>query len=279
MLEFKIDAERCVLCDACVEDCPVRIIERTDGLPFIRPEREAHCLRCQHCLAVCPEAALSILGRVPEASLEWGPNHLPRMEQLERLVRGRRSVRRYRDENVDPALIESLIATAAHAPSGVNAQGLVFHVMDDRQQMEQFRRRALADLADGLAADRVPQQFAYLHAAVPAYEKHGVDILMRGAPHFLIVAAPAANPCPHEDIIIALTTFELLAQNAGLGTVWCGMLKMLLETLPDFKAELGLNEGYVYYPMLFGHPAVHYPRTVQRDESVVIRRCEITQQA
>ena len=105
----------------------------------------------------------------------------------------------------------------------------------------------------------------------------GVDILMRGAPHFLIVAAPEANPCPHEDIIIALTTFELLAQNAGLGTVWCGMLKMLLETLPDLKAELGLTEGYVYYPMLFGHPAVHYPRTVQRDESVVIQRCAITQ--
>ena len=72
---------------------------------------------------------------------------------------------------------------------------------------------------------------------------------------------------------IALATFELLAASAGLGTVWCGMLKMALELAPDLKPLLDLPaEGVHYYPMLFGYPAVEYARTVQRDGAATIKR-------
>jgi len=71
---------------------------------------------------------------------------------------------------------------------------------------------------------------------------------------------------------LTLAYFELLAQSAGVGTVWCGMAKMALELLPELKAVVGVPSGHYYYTMLFGLPAVRYARTVQRDEAGHIRR-------
>ena len=102
--------------------------------------------------------------------------------------------------------------------------------------------------------------------------RHGADILFRGAPHILVVSAPPDAPCASEDVTLALAYFDLLAQSAGLGTVWCGMLKMVLKTLPDLKALIGVPPGHAHYGMLFGIPAVHYARTVQRDDAAVVKR-------
>jgi len=45
--------------------------------------------------------------------------------------------------------------------------------------------------------------------------------------------------------------------------------------IDDDKAFLDLPEDHVYYAMLFGIPAVQYPRTVQREGTARLR--EITE--
>ncbi len=272
MLKFSVDETLCTRCGECVQDCPSRIIAMADGqLPGIRPEQEPLCIQCQHCLAVCPTAAVSIFGRKPEDSLPLPAGALPTLDALTLLVRGRRSVRRYLPENVDPALIRRLLATLANVPTGVNRHALTFTLIADREVMQRFRVKAMDALAAAARAGRVKPAFAYLQNAVPAWVNHRVDIIFRGAPHLLIASEPFTAPCPTEDIPLALATFDLLAQSAGLGAVWCGMLKMLLEAVPELKADLGLPADHAYYAMLFGRPAVHYPRTVQRDTNAVIR--------
>lgn len=269
---FCVNGDLCVRCGLCVRDCPARIIEREGGaVPFIRPEQGEQCLRCQHCLAVCPTGAISILGRKAADSLLLAPGSIPRFDQMAALVRGRRSVRQYRDENVPPALLRRLLTTLANAPTGVNRRELTFIVVDDRDVMQRLRERSLKALAALAEAGRLPSRFAYLEQAIPAYFERKVDMIFRGAPHALVVAAPADAPCPEQDVALALAFFDLLAQSAGLGTVWCGMMKMVLEAVPELKPTFGLTAGHVYYPMLFGVPAVRYARTVQRDDGAAIR--------
>jgi len=78
-------------------------------------------------------------------------------------------------------------------------------------------------------------------------------------------------PSGQEDVVIALSYFELLAQSHQLGTTWCGLAKVLLELLPQFKQTVQLaSDGRYYYPMLFGRPAVRYARTVQRSSAAKI---------
>lgn len=266
MLRFAIDEAKCTQCGLCVLDCPSQIIEARDGgVPSIRPESEERCIRCQHCLAICPSGAVSILGRDPADSLPLAADERPALAQAIRWIRGRRSVRQYRNENVSPELLSELLDALRDVPSGVNRRALTISVIDDKEAMGRFRAKTLDALAEAARAGRVPERYAYLTQAIPAWYDRGVDVIFRGAPHLLAVSASPEAACPQEDVILALAQFEFLAQSAGLGTVWCGMAKMALEILPDLKRELDLPPRHFYYAMLFGPPAVRYARSVQRD--------------
>ena len=224
MLQFTVNEKLCTRCGLCAADCPARIIaQEGKSLPSIRPDQEAECLQCQHCLAICPTAAISILGRNPDNSLALSTDSFPRFDQMARLIRGRRSMRKYKDENVDPALIHQLLATLANVPTGVNRRELTFTVIDDKAVMHRLRDKVLAALAAASKAGRIPERLKYLQDAPSAFSEHNVDIIFRGAPHALIVSAPPDAPCPAEDVILALAYFDLLAQSARLGTVLVGL--------------------------------------------------------
>lgn len=273
MLHFTVDETRCDLCDLCVRDCPMRIIERKDGgFPSIIEAEAGDCFGCQHCLAVCPPGAISIHGRDPADSLPLEPGLLPSLDAMERLVRGRRSCRNYRDENVDPAVLTRILAALANAPTGVNRRELTVRVIDDRSAMDRFRAKAMAELRQAVEADEMPEQFGAVRRFVQAYYEEGRDLVFRGAPHLLIVSAPPDAPCPREDVVLALAYFELLAQSAGLGTVWCGLVSLILAARPQLKADLGLPEDHIHYQMLFGNPVFGYARTVQRDDGAQVCR-------
>ena len=115
-----------------------------------------------------------------------------------------------------------------------------------------------------------PQGF--IAQAVTAYRKSGRDLLFRGAPHLLIVSPGEKTTCVHEDVILALAYFELLAQSAGLGTTWCGVIKFVADMIPETRTLLGLAPDAYFYAMMFGKPLVTYARTVQRDSAARIRR-------
>lgn len=268
-LQFKVDETRCSSCGLCAKDCPMGLIQ---GNPP-RMEQADICVRCQHCMAICPTGAVSIEGRKSEDSLALSKESFPPLEQMLQLVRGRRSIRQYQDRNVDPALIQRLLNAMAYAPTGVNAQELIITVVDQKSTLGRIREQVLAELARCAEEGRIPERLGFLAAAPEAFTEHGIDMIFRGAPHLLLVSAPITAPCAQVDVSIALTTFELMATSAGLGTVWCGLLKTLLEIAPDLKPLLDLPaEGIHYYPMLFGYPAVKYARSVQRDGAAVVKR-------
>ncbi|MDR1616022.1 MAG: nitroreductase family protein [Syntrophomonadaceae bacterium] len=269
-LNFTVTPDKCVQCDACVQDCPRGIISRTGELPEVIPARECECLECQHCLAVCPTGAVSIFGLRPEHSLALTPEKLPSAQQMHTLLRGRRSVRQYKEENVPRMVIEELLATLAHAPTGCNDRDLHFLVVDNRQLMKALLEKLLETLEEKAQNGILLPEL--ILSAVTEYRDNGVDEIFRGAPHLLIAWAGTKASCPKEDIALALAYFELLAQCSGLGTVWCGFLELITDTVPELRSCLGLGLDTPFYAMLFGYPAVHYARTVQRDEAAVIQR-------
>lgn len=61
------------------------------------------------------------------------PAKLPAMEQLTQLIRGRRSIRTYREEPVKRDVLSSLISLARYAPTARNSQQLQWLVIDDKK--------------------------------------------------------------------------------------------------------------------------------------------------
>ncbi len=263
IFNFRVDEERCIQCGECAADCPAGVITM-EGMPTFN--EEGGCFGCQHCLAVCPTGAVSILGKNPDDSLPLA-GALPAPGQMTALIKGRRSVRRYRDEEVAAGLIDELLDVAGHAPTGVNAQGVLFTVVKERAVMDALRREVMERIGGLKDNGGLPEGLVgkYIGGAVKLWREEGRDILFRGAPHLLVTSAPKAAPCPVQDALIALTTFQMMAHVRGLGTVWDGMFTMALSLCPDLAGRLGIPADHlVGYAMVFGWPAVEYHRTVQR---------------
>lgn len=269
MLNFILNREKCVRCGACIADCPRHIIHEIDGLPGIPAEEEGSCIRCQHCLAICPTGAISIFGLRPEESLPLENTPAVPTEELRQFIRGRRTIRKYRAENVEQELIDGLLADTAHAPTGGNTCDLTFNLVNDRNRLRDLLELLIEGLEDAAAGGTALTP--YMESAVRAYRETGEDEIFRGAPHLLLVSGGKAAYCGEADVVIALSYFELLAQSRGLGTTWCGFLKFIFDFVPELKKPFGLAPEAPYYAMAFGLPAVRYARTVQRDRVARIR--------
>lgn len=270
-LHFTINRDLCIQCGACVDDCPFHIIDMQDGYPAFNPARVHHCIRCQHCLAVCPTGALSIFGLNPENSLPL-PHTLPSDKQMTALLRGRRSVRFYHPEPLAPEIIAGMLATVAHAPTGKNNRQCLFTVIEERTTMDKLRRETMEGLRRAVAEKRLSEGLGYFRHVVTAWDQ-GKDIIFRNAPHLLMVSAPPVSTTPDADLLIAMTYFELLAASMGIGTLWNAMIRWAFSVMDsDMYQRLGIPGDHVKgYTLLFGRPAVTYHRTVQRDEAMINR--------
>lgn len=272
MLKFEVRQEKCTRCGLCAKDCPVKIIDLKTGYPRIEEDKERTCIKCQHCLAICPTAAVSILGKKPEQSQSI-KGRLPDPGQMEILIKGRRSFRQYRDENLDPALIQRMLDVAWQAPTGVNMRQVHFSVIDDKQNLAVFREEVYAGLAELVDSGRLPEDKAFFAGYVRVWQEKGVDVLFRGAPHLVVATAPKGGPTPRPDCVIALAYFELFAQTLEIGTVWNGLVKWTIDDLvPALRSRLNIPQDHlVGYAMSFGKPAIEYPRTINKGSAKVIR--------
>lgn len=271
-LRFTVDKDVCIGCGECVADCPYGILEMQSDLPVVGDGREGMCIGCQHCLAVCSTGALGINGLKPEDSLPLAGNQ-PTATQLATLMRGRRSVRRYRQEAVPAADITSLLETVAYAPTGVNNRQVLFTVIDDPRVMEDLRRTTYGRLDAIIKGGGLPPGMEFFEEMVVKALETGHDSIFRGAPHLLIASSPKDAPSADSDCHIALSYFDLLAASMGLGALWSGLAKWALTVIiPDILGKLGIPETHqVGYMMVFGRPAVAYQRTVQRKNDHVNR--------
>lgn len=265
MLDFKIEEVKCIECSLCAQDCPVGIIEMNPK-PLIRKEKQKNCLKCQHCLAICPTGALSILGKKPEDSV-LTCEEMPKPESLSRLIKTRRSIRKYKKENIDKELIQELIETAAHAPTGHNDNAVLLSLIENKEDLNLFRSKVYDSLKKARETGTLEKRFQFLLTYQKLWESSGVDIIFRDAPHMIIASAPSAGASPMADCLISLCYFELIANSHGIGTLWNGMVKWAIDDIdPDLRTLIGIPKDHtIGYVMLFGKAAVNYTRGIQSE--------------
>jgi nitroreductase/NAD-dependent dihydropyrimidine dehydrogenase PreA subunit len=272
MLNFIVSEKTCIKCGQCSADCPARIIDMKDVYPSISKDKENLCYKCQHCFAICPTGALSLLGLDPKKSLPL-PKTLPDSKQIELLIKGRRSIRSYKEENLEPELLQRLLEVASYAPTGKNTREVRFTLVDGQEKMAKMRSELMDGLGKIVRAQKLPAGMEFFANIHKVWEEKEVDILFRKAPHLLITSAPQNGVTPIPDCLIALSYFEIFAQSLGVGTLWDGLAKWAINDLvPEMKKSLGIPSDHVIgYAMVFGKPAIHYARTAQRSPTKIHR--------
>lgn len=273
MLDFKVDNETCISCGQCASDCPAMIISMETNLPVIDPELEQYCIACMHCVAICSEASVSIFGYNPEQGVNISDSVLPTAEQLEVLIKSRRTTRNYQDRNVDAGLITKMINVASHSPSGHNDRGLHFSVIEDKGVLFDLRSTVYEEMEKLINAGNLPEDLEMFVDILEAWKQTGKDIIFRNAPHLLLVSADVESASPQQDAIIAMSSFELYANSNKIGTVWNGLATLTFsELLPSLQKKFGIPETHrLEYVMGFGHPAIWYKRTIERESPSINR--------
>ncbi len=268
MMNFKVDVEKCVKCKICVAECPVLIIDGKTEFPEIKEGKEQNCLKCQHCLAVCPEGAISIWGKNPENSIPF-PSVIPESNELENLMQLRRSVRRFKPDELSKELINHLASIALYAPTAKNENAVHFSIVDNKSVMAKLRELTYSFIQKNNENGTLPERFAYLANFANVWYEKQIDVIFRDAPHLIIASAPKDGTLPQIDSTIALSYFDLLANSNNIGTLWNGFAKNVFEDVaPELKETIGIPEHHeVVMVLLFGLSRVKFACSIQNDNS------------
>ncbi|MDL2268758.1 nitroreductase family protein [Desulfosarcina sp. OttesenSCG-928-A07] len=265
MAFLRVDTQKCRQDGLCAMDCPAGIIlfDGPGHYPELKPRGEKGCLRCGHCVAICPHGAMDHA----EVRLSESPAIDPALSvspvQAEQFLRSRRSVRRFKSRPVDRADLQQLIEIARYAPTAANVQLLKWRVIDDQNQIRSIAAKVVDWIRQWLENDKASAP-PYMDRTVKNWE-NGVDSIFHSAPGLVVAMAPAMARNGLVDLTLALSYLELAAPGFGLGTCWAGMLQGALKALPSLRTDLGILPDYpFYYTLMIGYSAVKYHRLPQR---------------
>jgi len=271
---FNIDQDKCERDGLCVECCPVRAIEMKDEDAFPTPAANAEeiCINCGHCLAICPQGALSLKTMPVEQCSILDKNLIPGADQIRQLLQARRSIRSYQPEPVPHEQLADLIDLARYAPTGTNKQQVYWTVFENPAEVRQLSA-LVVDWARLLIEKIAGTPLAGLLERLTIAWDQGQDRILYRAPHLIVVHFPADMPFAQTDCIIALTYLEIYAAALGLGTCWAGFLTAAANTYPPLVQALGLPAGHQCAgAVMLGRPAHQYSRIPQRNAPQVAWR-------
>jgi NAD-dependent dihydropyrimidine dehydrogenase PreA subunit/nitroreductase len=278
--KFYVDADKCTGCGKCVNVCSGQVLKMIDGKPEIKDfDRFGWngCWKCQHCMAVCPEAAISILGKHPTDSLPKPDASIG--EQMDRLVAYRRSCRRYLDKNVDRSLLDKIIQAMENVPTGGNSMTLEMTIIDDMDELDRIWRFVYDGMEKNAArgyysSGMSRSMYQTMKRSEQALRKD--DLLFCGAPHLFIAHKRAKGTWAQDDIAdcnIASAYFELICNAHGLGTTIMSYSASVINDVSGARKMLGIpDDHYMGLIIGFGYPEITYARGVQKDRSAKIHR-------
>ena len=259
--QFTVDLEKCVGCGLCLNVCPGNmvggdVLRMEAGHPVMVDQVRfgwQGCWRCQHCLAVCPTRAISVLGVSPE-QVSAAPEPSIK-EELPKLMQYRRSCRAFKRDNVSGETIDAILEAVSAVPTGGNNQRLEFSVVYSRDAMRKiydavFGSERQIELFDAAGADDL--------SALRIYD----------APHLFIAHKAARERFRDGDYVemsLATAYFELLANAYGLGTVISTYSAELLSNSKAARQILHIPEDHRFMTVVgFGFPRYEYARGIAK---------------
>ena len=249
-----VDSALCNSCGLCLKDCQhdAWVITGT-GAEIITQD----CIKCGHCAAICPQNAVSISGYddVPEEIIR---GQKPDPEAFLAMIKGRRSIRHFADQNVPTEIVEKIIEAGRYSPTGLNKQGVSYVVL--RESKDEY---------ESIAVSLWRRLRHVAGMFIKNFRKIHVDdrYCFKGAPVVIVIKSSNVS-FGNLDVVdgaIAASAMELAARAYGLGALYSGAFTNAVRLSRKLRRKLSAeSKGKVIATLLLGYPAVTYHRTAQR---------------
>jgi nitroreductase len=210
------------------------------------------------------------------------PKTVADYESLNGLMLKRRSIRKFKTDNISKEDIDKILKTAATAPVGIppsEVKVMVFQghkkvqeLAEDLFQEIKHTQKIMTPLALGLmkifmgnGQYKVMKDFALplCNFIVQEREKSN-DMLFYNAPIVMVFYGTELSDA--EDMIIAATNATIAAESLNLGTCFIGTVGYMLNNSQNLKKKYGILKGEkVGTAFVLGIPDEKYLRTFQRN--------------
>lgn len=267
-----IDTQKCTRDELCVAVCPMNVIRMNGQGPEWIERGEQYCINCGHCVAVCPHGALSLPSMSADQCLSLSSEWRLSPPQMEQLLKGRRSIRKFTPQPVKREILSRVFDMASFAPSGKNAQQAQWLVITDAEEVTRLAELTIKWMRSLVAERSLLARALGMKGLISAWDA-GDDQILRNAPHLILAHAPQKNPSALQMCTIALTYVELSAIPFGLGTCWSGYFQFAVAQSSAVQEALMLPEGQQCFgSMMVGYPQLEYQRIPRRNTPQVTWR-------
>jgi nitroreductase/NAD-dependent dihydropyrimidine dehydrogenase PreA subunit len=266
-----VNQEKCNQCGTCVAECPTRIIGMgsKEGYPSPTPDFKDICLKCGHCVSVCPTGAISLDWMSPADCKPIKQESAVTPEQAEQFLRGRRSIRTFKDKVVPRTILEKLLEIACSAPSAKNQQPWHWIVVQEPAEVRRLAGMVIDWMRTVIRNSPVVAETMGFTRAVAGWDE-GYERICREAPHVIVAHTDRNWGFGAEDCTLALSLLDLYATSLGLGACWGGYFYKAINAYPPLFEALGLPSDHLAFgAMMVGYPKFKYQRIPIRNRPLV----------
>jgi nitroreductase len=156
-------------------------------------------------------------------------------------IKSRRSIRKYRPEQIRDEELEAILEAGRYAPSACNEQPWHFTVIQNADILQKINSLVLRGMQ---------QSDLEWHRKMAANSAFRVTY---DSPTLIIVSGRVDATAPAVDCAAAMENMMLAAQSLGIGSVWLGLVRFFFADSVHV-AELGIPAGYKpFYGASFGY--------------------------
>lgn len=246
-----IDKDKCIGCTLCQKDCVSENIKICNKKAVVKAQ---DCIKCGHCVAICPQNAVSISGYDCEP-IEFSRQTLLNPDELTMAIKTRRSIRNFTNESIPEEVIDKIIEVGSYTPTAENKQAISYIVLKDK-----------INYYESLAV----KFFKRLLPLVKLFYRPAKDFAIHD--NFYFKKAPVAILVVSKDKIsgsLAASNMSLMAESCGLGVLYSGFFTIAANYHGKLKKQLGLKGKKVVTTLVLGYHNIKYYRTAQRKTPLV----------
>jgi ferredoxin len=281
-VEVIIDKEKCTQCGLCVNYCAGKYLLQKDQQIKVNPDSMFGCVQCGHCMMVCPTDAIKVRGEgISEENLYPLENRKLDYNELYSFLMHRRSVRKYKKQEIEKETLDKLLEASSTGPVSVppfelkvlviNGSEKVQTLADDltlsfEQMLKKFSpfKLKLYKPLMGKMTYKMFAEFIYpLINKTVELRKKGIDILFYNAPAIIIFYSSEGTE--KEDAIIASTLTSVVAETLGLGSCMIGSVPAAFNHNVALKEKYGIGKkDLVSMGLILGYPEKHFEKGIKR---------------
>lgn len=283
MATIQINQNTCIRCKKCIRICPSALftLDEEKGIEVCAD----HCISCGHCVAVCPTSSIQHSDFPAEKVHPFDRNLLPSVDQVELLIKSRRSNRAFSKEKVPEVLLQRIMEAAHRAPTATNAQEVKLVLVTNPHVLMSISRLTIGTfmsivgkienpLLKWILKPLMPSNYRY----VPVFKQlnnefeKGNDGILRGATAVIFFYTDKKARFGCQDANLAYQNASLLAEAAGVAQFYTGFVCSAagMDRQEKLQKLLGI-EGKIHAGIALGMPSFRFDKYIDKKELSLTR--------